>query len=268
MRFCGEALEKGRQAHQNKDLKFSRNRVARPKRDTKATISSYRIHENIQSFLREPFLLIVLLHPRFVSSTTHQNMSSEFFEWLVSNVDETQRSEHPPCIEKLGKKQRWCRLCNTGVFTSSQSRIHMDGRRHRERRNDLVDLKSYNCRRKECASLIEVAGGLQGICYVPWKNHVKSLLFDYVVLKIPTVSFDRIVQLVGRYEYREVLSLLELAMWKARIDGETPRRETDPSKLGEDDGTLSAAFRRSCLEEARIHAIIPRVIAFLTKPSK
>lgn len=94
-----------------------------------------------------------------------------------------------------------------------------------------------------------------------WQNDVKCTMYDYLVQGSTTSP----LALLERYELKEILSLLELALWKTSALGE---ELFDDTREIREYPILDEEFDvRGYLNEARIlsgcSSIIPRVVDFL-----
>ena len=155
-------------------------------------------------------------------------------------------------IEKVSKHRRICTLCGTGEISSSQTNSHKAGRKHQWKWNEFKMMKSIHCRfRNLNNSMIEY-----NINHEAWKNHLKSLLFDYVVKG--EGSLQSVREHLGRYRYMEKLSLLELALWKCKMVGEV-RGNDDPGSM------QNSSFRQDSRKNCDAQIIVPLVMGFITQ---
>jgi hypothetical protein len=177
------------------------------------------------------------------TATMAENLAS----WLLDGDPSTTLRT----INKHGKYHRSCWLCGTGVFNSKQTQHHRFGKKHQSLQTALSDMKALKFRKDTFVSP-SILASVEKITHLAWKRHLKSLLFDFVVTGKDgaTSTQEKILSLLHRYHYIEKLSLLEMALWKAKLESENQEM-------------YGAVDRDFCRKNCGSQVVVPLIMEFL-----
>lgn len=189
----------------------------------------------------------------------------------VNNMDTTSDqlidrwAEMTAWIEKSSSEEIYCKLCHTGKMTSHTYRKHLRGLRHRSRMNEIRSSNQES--RKYGTGDPLFLFNLDFIEYPKWKIILKSHMFDY----LNSHKYSKDIQLrklrsqLNKYEKMELSSLLELAIWKAKIistaefDSVQDMKEYVTLDQNFNPQTYANDLRMTC----GCQVIIPQVMKFL-----
>lgn len=114
-----------------------------------------------------------------------------------------------------------CNLCRTGHMLSLiVVRSHMHGQRHAKRYKTFLQREKENRVVKNWRASLPLRPRIQGLGLERWRSHVSQLLFAYLGPGSET-DFVNAKMFLVKYELMEKLSLLDLAIWKQNILGNT-----------------------------------------------
>ena len=107
-----------------------------------------------------------------------------------------------------------CLMCNTGPIRPRNAQYHFQSERH-QKRHALVN----SVQRKDRTRSELLAHNLQGalvehIDHGPWRSVVKCSMYEFLMR---FQSIDQCHQVFAKVLRMESMSLLELALWKAKI---------------------------------------------------
>jgi hypothetical protein len=120
-----------------------------------------------------------------------------------------------PYIENKNGVYR-CLLCKTGAMHRRNVARHMEGQFHQANLKHLRDAKQLLHRNNHCIAYILPRA--RKIRHDPWKHHVECLCFRYInSSSTGSPNQTDIEKIIRQYETREMLVVLELAVWKARL---------------------------------------------------
>jgi len=173
-------------------------------------------------------------------------------------------------VEKEGSYYR-CLLCGTGSMHKRTAGVrgHFTGSLHaanyqavkrleEQEETDRQDLLRLNNAKR---IKLDVVGGL---CHEPWRVEMKSLLLDHLTAPAPIAAIV-VDTALKRYQKMEQLSLLELALWKAKIcDGltfSTMQEMREYQVLDEDFDPKT--FAQEMRHTSGCQVVVPLVSAFL-----
>lgn len=168
-----------------------------------------------------------------------------------------------PYVDVNGDGSLECLLCKTGRLYKGNISSHFNGLRH---------LESYNKATQMKKDVVSTQKRIECLGCIKWRDNVKGLVYDICCrgynkpsIEYACTSYD-VKKLISKYERMEIISLLEIAIWKAFIcDGaifQTVHEMKEYKKLDKDfeptDYSNQVRIRKSGCA-----VIIPRVIEFL-----
>ena len=170
-----------------------------------------------------------------------------------------------------------CELCETGWMSYRQRVDHFHGTRHCNNYRRVQELEKEH--RREQAQLQEIKvqfqllstrlknskswdGRIEKLGLRQWQDAIKAVLFDYCH---GNASISDIPTLLSKYEMKERLSLLEIALWKSSI---LSRGEFDKIQDVREYTILDPKFQPAVyLEKARVLSgaatIVPLVLSYM-----
>lgn len=111
-----------------------------------------------------------------------------------------------------------CLLCQTGYMPANGAKHHFNGSKHSAAFHRVKNLENEYVEKE--IFMVTVQNRLENLGLDVWRWRVKAALYD--VSRGARKDFLAVLRMLERYEIMEILSLLELALWKAQIcDGLT-----------------------------------------------
>lgn len=158
-----------------------------------------------------------------------------------------------------------CLLCETGGMGYEYTRAHTNGRSHGYMYDHVKGLEAAATAtlQKETDRMQIHKVRVEKLGLESWQLKMKALMFDY--LTSGCVDDSEVVSTLSKFWKMERLSLLELALWKAKIcDGVVffNMQEMREYIVLEEDFQPDV-FAREMRITSGCHAIIPLVSAFL-----
>jgi hypothetical protein len=158
-----------------------------------------------------------------------------------------------------------CHLCGTGWMNRAARINHFLGGPH-QRKYDWIRKQEIILQGKECAARLGVLrvfeSRVNALGLPKWRWHIKALMYDYVANSDAAENVTHIEQTLVQYEQKEIISLLELFIWKSGICDDHAFSIVD--KIQSNDTGLQMAnnahIRRITSGSA---IIIPQVMSFL-----
>ena len=187
-------------------------------------------------------------------------------EWM-HKLGSVNQYRDVPYVECRRTGEVFCHLCKTGGMQKHARIAHFNGKVHRMKYNQVKAMKEQEEKRLERGKRVEYARSLEPrinkLGLKRWMNEVRLHLYEYI--GIGGLGYVKADIALNNLEQKERLSLLELALWKARsVDG-LIFRSTDEIR---EQQALDANFNASSyLETQRVlsgcHIIVPKVVEFL-----
>lgn len=169
--------------------------------------------------------------------------------------------------------QTSCALCGTGWMSTAARKAHMQGSFHKLQYERVRALEAEEAERKRKEAEEKRVGSrylemktleprVSQLGLESWRSATKRAMFDYAGA---WYSRDSVDALLGRYEQKERLSLLELAVWKCRIaDGiYFPNIDMVREYPALDEGFDAKEYIRNARICSGSEIIVPGVIRFL-----
>ena len=168
-------------------------------------------------------------------------------------------------IEKSSSKEIRCKLCGTGKMPRHNYMKHICGLKHRSR---MEEIRTANQQSRKYGSGDPLfLFNLDFVDYPKWKIILKSHMFDYLNSgeSSKDIQLRKLRSQLHKYEQMEVTSLLELAIWKAKIisngefDSVPDMKEYVALDQNFNPKTYANDLRMTCGSQV----IIPQVMKFL-----
>lgn len=169
-------------------------------------------------------------------------------------------------------------LCGTGWMTKAFRGSHFHGRRHRKRYNALIQIQALEIQKRELVerkdnfyekyndrftalSKFDSRVSLLGLEKWQWK--MNDLRYKHIFTDKP-LSFDNNEEQLVKYENMERTSLLELAIWKKKLLGDTFFTiDVIHEYRNVDDSSNFKHYAYQVCIRCGMEVIIPCVISFL-----
>ena len=186
-------------------------------------------------------------------------VSSDMYQW-IGKLGAVTQFRGVDYVVMIGNGQVQCKLCGTGGMYKSSRMSHFLGSGHAMMYNDIQKLE---LKLNRLDKVLQSEARVRKLGSIHWQRHVKSLMFEYTSQGV--VPIGEWSQFLTKYERMERTSLLELAIWKARIcDGLffQSLEQVHEYKLL-DSSFDEVAYRKNLRFLSGAEVIIPLVVEFL-----
>jgi len=193
-------------------------------------------------------------------------------------------------VEEYSDGEVVCLLCGTGGMTKSARKAHFHGSKHEKKYNQvraaeirrdvaLIESKERELRKRNRLERLDVTTTwsrnmrprISALMLPAWRSEIQSYILEvieteqgYVVTPIQD-KIEVITKLLTKYEEMEITSLLEQALWKARIlnDGLFESVQDVRNYVALEEDFDSKAFLNQMKIICGSEVVIPKVINFL-----
>jgi hypothetical protein len=185
-------------------------------------------------------------------------------QWMW-NLGSLHQFRNVPYVEHGDDGTVICLLCGTGWMYTQQRARHFHGENHRRRFNHVQNLRLQEEEKLEHGKRVQFALSLEPridqLGLKRWRDTVRQSLYRYIT---KGGDYDNL-SVLEKFERKETLSLLELAVWKAQsVDGWIFRNTEEIREQQALDEEFDAS---AYLKIQRIlngcHVIVPKVASFL-----